>query len=101
MEALKKVRHYWKAAHWLQEKFPAAELRDIPGLVKRVSLAEIADNDWSLTPGRYVGVAPEEQDDDFDFEQVLRDIHIELQGLNEEATELAAKISLNLQELGA
>ncbi|CAI8845157.1 N-6 DNA methylase [Pseudomonas soli] len=100
-ETLKKVRHYWKAAHWLQEKFPAAELRDIPGLVKRVSLSEIAANDWSLTPGRYVGVAPEEQDDDFDFEQALRDIHIELQGLNEEATELAVKIAQNFLELGA
>ena len=101
MEALKKVRHYWKAAHWLQEKFPAAELRDIAGLVKRVSLTEIAANDWSLTPGRYVGVAPEEQDDDFDFEQALRDIHIELQGLSEEAVTLAADIAKNLVELGA
>ncbi len=101
VEALKKVRHYWKAAHWLQEKFPAAELRDIAGLVKRVSLTEIAANDWSLTPGRYVGVAPEEQDDDFDFEQALRDIHIELQGLNEEAVELATKIAKNFVELGA
>lgn len=101
VEALRKVRHCWKSAHWLQEKFPAAELRDVPGLVKRVSLAEIADNDWSLAPGRYVGIAPEEQNDDFDFEQTLRDIHIELQGLNEEAVELAANIVRNFEELGA
>ena len=100
VEALKKVRHLWKAAHWLQEKFPSAELRDIPGLVKLVSLAEIAANDWSLAPSRYVGVAPEIQDDDFDFEQSLRDIHIELQGLNEEATELAGRIARNFVELG-
>ena len=100
VEALKKVRHYWKAAHWLQEKFPSAELRDIPGLVKRVSLAEIASNDWSLAPSRYVGVAPEEQDDDFDFEQSLRDIHMELQGLNEEAVDLAEKITRNFEGLG-
>lgn len=101
VDALKKVRYYWKAAYWLQEKFPAAELLDIPGLVKKVSLKEIAANDWSLTPGRYVGIAPEEQDDDFDFEQALSDIHIELQGLNEEAAELASKITRNLVELGA
>ncbi len=101
VEALKKVRHYWKAAHWLQERFPTAELRDIPGLVKLVSLTEIAENDWSLTPGRYVGIAPEEQDEDFDFEQALSDIHIELLGLNEEATELAKKIAHNFEGLGA
>ena len=58
-------------------------------------------NDWSLTPGRYVGVAPEEVDEDFDFEEALRDIHVELAGLNDEAVELAAKISKNFEELGA
>lgn len=100
VEKLKQVRHYWKAAHWLQEKFPSAELRDIPGLVKRVSLTQIAANDWSLTPGRYVGQAPQEQDDDFDFEQALREIHIELRGLNDEAVELAAEIASSFEGLG-
>ena len=74
---------------------------DVPGLVKRVSRAEIEANDWSLTPGRYVGVAPEEVDEDFDFEAALRDIHIELKGLNEEAAVLAARIARNFEELGA
>ncbi len=101
VEALKMVRHNWKMGHWLQEKFPSAELRDIPGLVKRVTLTEIAANDWSLTPGRYVGVAPEEHDDDFDFEQSLSDIHFELKGLNEEAVALAGEIARNFEGLGA
>ncbi len=57
--------------------------------------------DWSLTPGRYVGVAPEEPDEDFDFEEELRSIHIDLKGLNEEAVELAARIARNFEELGA
>ena len=61
---------------------------------------ELEANDWSLTPGRYVGVAPEEEDDGFDFEEALRDIHIELEGLNAEAIELAAKIKKNFEELG-
>ena len=43
---------------------------------------EAIANDWSLTPGRYVGVAPEEEDEDFDFEEALRDIHVELEDLN-------------------
>lgn len=101
VEMLKQVRYLHRQARWLQERFPDAELRDVPGLVKRVSRAEIEANDWSLTPGRYVGVAPEEVDEDFDFEATLRDLHIELQGLNEEAVELATKISRNLEELGA
>ena len=44
----------------------------------------------SLTLGRYEGVAPPpdtppETDEDFDFEQTPRDIHVELTRLNEEA----------------
>ena len=101
VEALKPVRYFHRQALWLQERFPDAELRDVPGLVKRVSRAEIEANDWSLTPGRYVGVAPEEVDEDFDFEAALRDIHVELTGLNEEAVALAARIARNFEELGA
>ena len=101
VEALKPMRYFHRQALWLQERFPEAELRDVPGLVKLVSRAEIEANDWSLTPGRYVGVAPAEVDEDFDFEAALRDIHIELKGLNEEAAELAATIARNFEELGA
>ncbi len=101
VEALKLVRYFHRQAVWLQERFPDAKLRDVPGLVKLVSRAEIEANDWSLTPGRYVGVAPEEVDADFDFEAALKDIHIELKGLNDEAVELAAKIMRNFEELGA
>ncbi len=54
----------------------------------------------AYTPGRYVGVAPEEIDEDFDFEEALRNIHVELQDLNTEAVELAAQIVKNFEELG-
>ena len=100
VEQLKQVRYFWKQAHWLTERFPEAELRDVEGLVKLVDRAEIAANDWSLTPGRYVGVAPEEEDEDFDFEEALRDIHVELEDLNAEAVQLAATIKRNFEELG-
>jgi type I restriction enzyme M protein len=85
---------------WLQDRFPKAELQAVPGLVKLVDRKEIEAADWSLTPGRYVGVAPPEEDEDFDFEQTLRDIHTELADLNREAVELAAKIQANFEELG-
>lgn len=100
VEQLKQVRYFFKQAHWLQERFPDAELRDVEGLVKLVDRKELEANDWSLTPGRYVGVAPEEVDEEFDFEEALRGIHLELQDLNSEAAELAAKIARNFEELG-
>jgi len=100
VEQLKQVRYFWRQAHWLTERFPEAKLCDVEGLVKLVNRAEIEANDWSLTPGRYVGVAPEEEDENFDFEETLRDIHLELEGLNAEAAQLAATIKKNFEELG-
>ena len=101
VEVLRRPQCFVLQADWLQERFPEAELRDVEGLVKLVKLAEIEANDWSLAPGRYVGVAPEEDDKEFDFEDILRSIHIDLQELNEEAAELAARIARNFVELGA
>ncbi len=100
VEQLKQVRYFYKQAHWLLSRFPEAQLRDVEGLVKLVDISEIEAADWSLTPGRYVGVAPEEVDEDFDFEEALKDIHIELKGLNAEAVELADRIARNFEELG-
>jgi type I restriction enzyme M protein len=100
VDQLKLIRYFYRHAHWLQERFPKAELRDVEGLVKLVSHDELEKNDWSLTPGRYVGVAPEEEDEDFDFEETLREIHVELADLNAEAVELAAKIAKNFEGLG-
>jgi type I restriction enzyme M protein len=101
VEALRQARYFVRQADWLQERFPEAMLRDVQGLVKLVDHATIIAHDWSLTPGRYVGVVPEEQDEDFDFEEALRSLHIDLKGLNEEAVELAARIARNFEELGA
>ena len=101
VEALRRTRYFVRQADWLQERFPDAMLCDVEGLVKLVDRAAIEAHDWSLTPGHYVGVAPEEQDEDFDFEEALRAVHIDLKGLNDEAAELAARIARNFEELGA
>jgi type I restriction enzyme M protein len=100
VEALRRVRYFVRQADWLQERFPDAKLRDIEGLVKLVDRVAIKAHDWSLTPGRYVGVAPEKQDEDFDFEEALRAIHIDLKGLNEEAAELSARIARTFESSG-
>ena len=70
----------------------------VEGLVKAVTLEEIAANDWSLTPGRYVGVA-ETDDGDEDFAEKFASLHEELRKLNAEAATLAKKIDANFKEL--
>ncbi|MFH1007415.1 MAG: SAM-dependent DNA methyltransferase, partial [Candidatus Latescibacterota bacterium] len=100
VEQLKAAIYFHRQVAWLQDRFPKAELVAVPGLVKLVDRKEIEAADWSLTPGRYVGVAPPEEDEDFDFDQTIRDIHAELADLNKEAVELAAKIKTNFEEMG-
>jgi type I restriction enzyme M protein len=100
VEQLKEVVYFHRQILWLHDRFPEAELCAVPGLVRAVSLADIEEADWSLTPGRYVGVAPSEDDEDFDFEQALLDIHTELRDLNGQAQDLGMRIQENFEELG-
>jgi type I restriction enzyme M protein len=100
VEQLRRTIYFHRHALWLQDRFPKAELQAVPGLVNLVDRTKIEAVDWSLTPGRYVGVAPKEEDEDFDFEQTLRDIHTELADLNHEAAELAAQIQVTFEALG-
>ncbi|MDM7948290.1 class I SAM-dependent DNA methyltransferase [Hydrogenophaga sp.] len=100
VEQLKACGYVHRQIAWLQDRFPKAEMQDVLGLCKVVSRAEIEAADWSLTPGRFVGVAPAEVDDDFDFEQTLLDIHSELTDLNRESIDLAQKIQTSFEALG-
>ena len=99
VEQLNQVHYFYQQAQWLIRRFPEAKLCDVEGLVKLVDRAEIEANDWSLTPGRYVGVAPEEEDENFDFAETLREIHEEIEELNIEAVSLAATIKRNFEAL--
>jgi len=100
VKQLKKVQYFYHQAEWLVMRFPEGKLRDVEGLVKLVDKSEFQENDWSLTPGRYVGVAPEEVDPDFDFAATMRTIHVELEELNIKASDLSKKISENFRKLG-
>lgn len=95
---LHETEYFYKQAHWLTSRFPEAIYTDVEGLCKVVTQSDIKAKDWSLSPGRYVGVNTS-TDEDFDYEERLNDIHIELDGLNEEATALANAISENYKEL--
>ncbi len=100
IEQIKKVRYFYHQAEWLVVRFPEEKLCDVEGLVKLVDRKELKESDWSLTPGRYVGVAPEEIDEDFDFGEAMRTIHSELEDLNAQAADLAERISGNFRKLG-
>ena len=87
-------------AAWLTEKFGNNGVyQDIPGLCKMASRAEIAEKNYSLTPGAYVGVAAVE-DDGVDFAQRMGEIHNELLKLQAESNELMQTISRNMKEMG-
>lgn len=101
VEQLKQATYFHKQVVWLQDRFPKAELEAVPGLVKLVSRKDIKAADWSLTPGRYVGVAPQEVDEDFDFEQTMQEIQAELKELDREAVDLSRSIQKRLTEFGA
>jgi type I restriction enzyme M protein len=51
---------YYQHIHWLQERFPNAEYEDVTGLCKLATPEEVREQDYSLNPGRYVGVVIEE-----------------------------------------
>lgn len=93
------TEYFWKQAHWLKSRFPDGVYTDVDGLCKVVNQTEIESKEFSLSPGRYVGVDAV-IDDGIDYEERLREIHIELEGLNEEAIALANTISLNFKEMG-
>ena len=99
LSALEETLTTAKEAVWLYEKFGEGEYRDIPGLCRIASLADIAEKGWSLTPGAYVGVAPVE-DDGVDFAQRMGEIHRELLELQKESNELMEAISRNWEEMG-
>lgn len=102
LEAFKQAVYFIHQVHWLHSRFPGGVFQNVPGLCRAVPIEggnSIATNDYSLTPGRYVGVAPASAEDEEDFVENMRAIHGELAELNDKAVELAGRISSNLEEL--
>ncbi len=76
---------------WFNEHFPEETYQDVEGLCKIVDMDEIIEQDYSLTPGRYVGVSID-IDMNFDYQGRMAEIHNELSSLNEEANQLMNQI---------
>jgi type I restriction enzyme M protein len=77
---------------------PYNAYRDVAGFCKAVTTAEIAANGYVLTPGRYVGAAPQEEDSE-PFEQKMQRLTAELEKQFEESDSLEKEIKRNLEEI--
>ena len=73
--------------------------KDVAGFCKVAKLDEIAKNDYVLTPGRYVGLAKQE-DDGEPYEVKMKRLTSELKEQFEESNKLQAQIKDVLKELG-
>lgn len=99
-EELKGAELYYQHVSWLQERFPQAAYEDVTGLCKLASREEIAEQDWSLNPGRYVGVVIEEDGKtEEEFLDELSQGFDDLTALAAEARALEGVISANMQRL--
>lgn len=83
------------SAGLMAEHFPSGRYKDVAGLCKVATIADIEAQGWSLNPGRYVGVAARAEDD-FDFKERLEELNEELETLNGEARELEERIAENV-----
>ena len=82
----------------LDGQFPGRKYRDVAGLCKVATVGEIEAQDWSLNPGRYVGVGARVADE-FDFSERLEELNEQFESLNVEARALEAEIASNVGAL--
>ena len=81
--------------NWRQGK----EYEDVQGFCKSATIEEVSDQDYILTPGRYVGIAEQEEDGE-PFEEKMDRLTTELYGLFEESHKLEDEICKKLAALG-
>ena len=73
------------------------EYEDVAGFCASVAVEKVAELDYVLTPGRYVGLADEE--DDFDFKQRFTQLKAEFEAQLEEEAKLNQAIAENLAKV--
>ena len=77
----------------------AATYEDVPGFCRSVPIDEVGRHDHVLTPGRYVGAAPQ-PDDGEPFDEKMKRLVAELREQQAEGARLDAAIAANLKALG-
>ncbi len=81
------------------EQFEAGTLEDKKGFCAVATTAEIAKQDFILTPGRYVGIE-EQADDGEPFDAKMNRLTAELSSLFEQSRTLESEIRANLKSIG-
>jgi type I restriction enzyme M protein len=81
------------------DSFREGTLEDEKGFCAVKTIEDIAQQDFILTPGRYVGIADVEEDDE-PFEEKMQRITGELSKLFEESNQLQDQIKKNLEAIG-
>jgi len=76
---------------------PDGNYEDVAGFCKVATIEEVAKLNYVLTPGRYVGLADE--DDDFDFVERFTSLKTELEKQIAEEADLNKKIAENLSKI--
>ena len=80
-------------------KFRNGEDVDELGFAKVATIEDIAQQDFILTPGRYVGI-PEKEDDGIPFEEKMKSLTSELSDLFRQSHELEEEIRKQLKGIG-
>ncbi len=99
-QEVRSAERFYGYVHWLQERFPEASYEDVTGLCKLADLEEIKEQDYSLNPGRYVGVVIEEDGKtEEEFMEDLLKMNEEFKALSREAIALGDVIGKNINLL--
>jgi len=94
--------YFVKMAEWLQQRFPKATYEDVTGLCKLTKIADIEEQDYSLNPGRYVGVVIEEDGlTEEEFYEQFKLLNDELMKLNLNSKILGKTIQNNFNSFDA
>jgi type I restriction enzyme M protein len=97
---VKSAESFFAHIRWLQERFPEARYEDVTGLCKLANPVEVKEQDYSLNPGRYVGVVIEEDGKtEEEFIAEILDLDRELAMLNQEAHLLEGIIAHNVKAI--
>jgi type I restriction enzyme M protein len=94
-EDVKKISstyHSWRGENKLKYE-------DVTGFCKSAKLEEVEKNNFILTPGRYVGIQEEAEDDEA-FEEKMKRLTAELSEQMKEGKKLDEKIKKNLSSIG-
>jgi type I restriction enzyme M protein len=99
-KSIKDSEIYFSHINWLQSRFPAAKYEDVTGLCKVATITDLKEQEYSLNPGRYVGVVIEDDGKtEQEFIQEMLSMNDELEKLNIQAHKLESVISHNIKQI--